>query len=181
MNLSLKIASHYAHIWFQQAEETDCLEATYRDVVLFKRLMKHNPKILQVLQNPSIPGNKKLEIFNNVVAAHVHRLTRTLFAILINKRREAYFLLILKQFLEQYNAYHHIQVAHITTAFKLPSYLVTRMEDVVRKLQPCKSVLLKERVDPTLLGGFILQVGDRQLDNSLARKLIMLKQYSKCL
>ena len=84
-------------------------------------------------------------------------------------------MVIIKQILEHYNAHHQIQVARVTTAFKLPASLVTRMEDMVRNMKACKSVFLKQRVDPNLLGGFILKVGDQQLDHSLAHKLTMLK------
>lgn len=175
MKLNLRIAFHYANIWFQQAKASNCIEETYRDVVLLKKIIKQNPKIIQVLQNPSIPGAKKQDIFSKAVAPHVHPLTSTFFGLLISKRREAYFGVIIKQILEHYNAHHQIQVARVTTAFKLPPALVTRIENMVRNMQACKSVFLKQRVDPSLLGGFILKVGDQQLDHSLAHKLTMLK------
>lgn len=176
MKLSLNIAAHYASVWFEETKKNNCLEETYRDVLLLKKLMKDNPNIVELLKNPGIPSEKKIDFFTTVFSSHVQKLTSTFFSILIHKKRGRCFGLILRQFLEKYNTHHHIQVAHVITASRLPNDLLASIEHIVTNLKGCKSVLLKERIDPTLLGGFVLKVGDQQLDNSLVAKLTLLKK-----
>lgn len=177
MNISnLQVTSSYANAWFKQAQEAEVLEQTYQDVVLLKQVGRENKNLIQVLQSPIIPSEKKLAIFQQLFSSRVHDLTFTVFSIVSKNRREAYWLSILEKFLEMYRAYHQVQLASITTSCKLPADLVGYVKDLVKSWKSCKEVILREHVNPAILGGFILRVGDQQLDNSLASKLVKMKK-----
>jgi F-type H+-transporting ATPase subunit delta len=144
--------------------------------VLLKQVVRENKNLIQVLQSPIIPGEKKLAIFQQLFSARVHDLTVTVFSIVSKKRREAYLLPILEKFLAMYHAYHQIQLASIITSCKLPADLVSYVKDLVKSWKSCQEVVLREHVNPAILGGFILRVGDQQLDNSLASRLAKMKK-----
>lgn len=176
---NLQIASSYANAWFKQAQETCVLEEACQDVILLKRVGQENSNLIKVLQSPIIPSDKKWTIFQELFVSRTHSLTLTVFYIMSKNRREACLLPVLSKFLELYRVYHRVQLASITTSCKLPADLASYVKDLIKDWKPCQEVILKERVNPTILGGFILKVGDQQLDHSLANKLArMRKEFS---
>ena len=78
--------------------------------------------------------------------------------------------LIAREFLVQYNAHRGIQRAHITTTFPLSPELRTEFLSIIKR-ETGKEIELKEKVDPSILGGYILKIGDRQIDDSVSTKL----------
>lgn len=177
MNVSnLQVASSYANAWFKQAQEAGVLEQAYQDVVLLKQVVRENKNLIKVLQSPIISGEKKLAIFQQLFSSRVHDLTLTVFSMMSKKRREAYLLPIVEKFLAMYRAHHQVQLASITTSCKLPADLIDYVKDLVKNWKSCKEVVLREHVNPAILGGFVLRVGDQQLDNSLANRLAKMKK-----
>lgn len=174
--LNLQVAFSYANAWFKHTQEVGLLEAVYPDVLLLEQVMRDNKHLMQVLHAPIIPNEKKLAIFQELFSRRVHPLTLTFFAIINKKRREGYLLLILERFIEIYRAHHQIQLASITSACKLTADLVDYVKELVKDWKSCQAVILQEQIDATILGGFILRVGDEQLDNSLVNRLAKMKK-----
>ena len=65
--------------------------------------------------------------------------------------------------------------ATVTTAVPLNDTLREEIREIVLKIGGRKSVQLKEVVNPDMIGGFILKVGDKQIDDSIHSKLKMLE------
>lgn len=177
--LNLQVTASYANAWFKQAQEAGVLAQAYQDVKLLQQVMGENRNLTKVLQSPIIPGERKLAIFQQLFGPRVHGLTLAVFSLMGKNRREAYLLPVIERFLGMYVAHHQIQLASITTPCKLPPDLVDYVKALIKKWKSCQEVVLKEHVNPAILGGFVLRVGDQQLDNSLATRLAkMKKQFS---
>jgi F-type H+-transporting ATPase subunit delta len=87
---------------------------------------------------------------------------------------------IAREFVAQYNLYKSIQVAEVTTTTTLTDEQRTQLVEVVKQISGMKSVQLVEKINADLIGGFILKVNDRQLDESLSSKLNALRvQFSQ--
>ncbi|MFM7822880.1 MAG: FoF1 ATP synthase subunit delta, partial [Bacteroidota bacterium] len=80
-----------------------------------------------------------------------------------------------QSFLELYDIFKGRQVATLTTAVPADDALRNQMLELIAK-NSSDQIVLKEKVDPSIIGGFILRWGDRQVDTSVARKLHALKQ-----
>ena len=78
-------------------------------------------------------------------------------------------------FLVQYNQHQGIQLAQVTTTFPLSDQLTLQLQEIVQKMVPCQQVILEHKIDPALIGGYVLQVEDKRLDQSLRKKLLTLK------
>src|SRR5690606_24380133 len=102
-------------------------------------------------------------------------LTMTFFEIVSRKNREEILLDVAKEFEAQYNLHHSIQVAEVITTFPIDDKLRKEFADVVKEISGKQSVQLVEKINPDLVGGYILTVNDRQLDESLSSKLRQLK------
>src|SRR5690606_7887299 len=89
--------------------------------------------------------------------------------------REPLLPLIAKEFHNAYNLHKGIVKATITTAVPLDDKLRAEFERMVKSMSTLTQVEIIEKTDPEIIGGFVLKVGDRQIDASLQSKLKTLK------
>jgi len=82
---------------------------------------------------------------------------------------------VAKEFENQYNIHKSIQVAELSTTYAIDEKLRNQFIEVVKEISGLKTVQLVEKINPDLIGGYILKVNDRQLDESLSSKLRILK------
>ncbi len=169
-----RIASRYAKSLLDLAVEKKQLEEVNKDMLMFFETVKENRDLLLMLKSPIITHDKKLAILNKLFAGKVNDLTMAIFQILTKKHREAYLAQIATEFHHQYNVKKGIEEATVTTTFPLSAALRKEFEAVVKKITH-KNVELTEKVDDSLIGGFILKIGDRQIDDSVSSKLQALR------
>ena len=169
-----RIASRYAKSLLDLSVEKGQLEEVNKDMLMFSETVKENRDLLLMLKSPIITHDKKLAILNQLFKGKVNDLTLAIFQILTKKHREAYLAQIATEFHHQYNAKKGIEEATVTTTFPLSATLRKEFEGVVKKISH-KEVELTENVDESLIGGFILKIGDRQIDDSVSSKLQALR------
>lgn len=170
-----RAAYRYVKSLLGLAEERNALEQVHNDMLMFSRVVESNRNFLLMLQNPIIRHDKKREILGKLFQERVHPLTMAILDMLTRKNREALLPAIAKEFHESYNNFKGIGKATITTATPLDQTLRARFEEMVKKYSGKKQVEITERVDKEMIGGFILDIGDRQIDASIKNKLKALK------
>ena len=171
-----KIASRYAKSLLQLAVEKGVLERVYKDMRCLARVYSDNRCLVSALKNPLIKHNKKLAVLQAIFQHTVHALTLRFFAMVTQKYREALLPTMTQAFLAQYDQYKGIKTAQVTTTFPLSDQLTLQLQQIVQKISPCQQVILEQSIDPTLIGGYVLRVEDKRLDQSLRKKLRTLQQ-----
>lgn len=101
-------------------------------------------------------------------------MTLSIFEIITNKNREAILPSLATEYLRQYDMLKNNLTAEITTVSELSDAQRVDFKNLVAKATG-KNVSLKENVNAELIGGYILRVGDKQVDTSVRRKLNDLK------
>ncbi len=171
----LTVASRYAKSLIDLAEEQNTLEEIRTDMEFFVQVAKSSNQLQAVLRNPIISHDKKLGILNGIFAGKVHRATMSFFKIMVDKSRAEILYYTAQEFVNQYNIKKHINKAVITSAAPLSE--ANRQQIIAEvKAMAGGEVVLQEKVDPALIGGFILTVGDRQIDTSVLSNLKKLKK-----
>jgi F-type H+-transporting ATPase subunit delta len=170
-----RAASRYVKSLLGLAVEKKAVEAVYQDMLLFTKVCEENRAFELMLKNPIIKHSKKREILEKIFKGKVHALTMAIFDILTKKNREPLLPSIAREFHTAYNIYKGIGRAYITTAVPLDGELRLEFEKIVRQLSEKANVELTEKVDKEMIGGFLLKLGDRQLDASIKNKLKALK------
>jgi F-type H+-transporting ATPase subunit delta len=165
-----KLGKRYARSLFDLALEQGNADKVYDDMNLIMKTCEENRLLRLLLQNPVIYPEKKLAILKEIFANKTNKLTITFLEIIVRKRREAYLQSITSEYIAAYQAYKGIERAIVTTAIGLDDKLRNEVINIVRK-STNSEVELVEKVDKTLLGGFVLRVGDVQYDASIARSL----------
>jgi F-type H+-transporting ATPase subunit delta len=171
----VRVASRYVKSLLGLAVEQGVLEEVHNDMLSFAVICKENRAFAMMLKSPVIRHEKKRDILEKIFTGKVNQLTLAIMDILTRKNREPLLLPIAKEFHNAYNEYKGISTAFITTTIPMDKELRTEIEKIVKKLSDKKLVEIDERVDKTLIGGFILNVGDRQIDASIKSKLEKLK------
>lgn len=171
----LRAASRYVKSLLGLAIEQKALEEVHNDMVFFAKVVNENKSFALMLRNPVIPHDKKSEILSRIFKGKVHSLTMSFFEIITRKNREPLLPSIAKEFHNAYNEYKGISKATITSATPLDAKLRGDFENLVKKYSDLKQVELIEKVDPEMIGGFVLNIGDRQIDASVKNKIKALK------
>jgi F-type H+-transporting ATPase subunit delta len=101
----------------------------------------------------------------------VYEITGKFIVLLTNKGREGYLSEIAESFVTQYNVIKNITPVRITSAVKLDKATIDSLLDGLRKREKIEEIRLTESIDETLLGGYILLHGDKQIDSSVRSSL----------
>jgi F-type H+-transporting ATPase subunit delta len=171
----IKVAARYAKSLIDLALEQKALEEIKVDMELFVNTLRINTELQAVVKNPIVPLNKKNAIISAVFGDKVHKVTSAFLKIVIDKGRAEIIYGTAKEFLNQYNQFKNIVTAKITSATPLTENAKTEIINKVKAITGGE-VLLQTKVDDSLIGGFILTVGDKQFDTSLASGLAKLKK-----
>jgi len=170
-----RVASRYVKSLLGLAVEQNSLEEVNRDMQMFDALCDNNRDFLVMLRSPIIKHERKRDILEKIFKGKVHNLTWAILDIITRKNREPLLPAIANDFHRAYNEYHGIGLASVTTATAIDASIRAELEAVARKLSGQKKTELVEKIDPSLIGGFILNVGDQQIDTSISGKLNALR------
>jgi F-type H+-transporting ATPase subunit delta len=171
-----KAASRYAKSLIDLSTEQNAFEEIRNDMVLIERAIDQNSVLEAVLKNPVIPLDKKYSILEEIFGKSVHAITKLYLKLVVSKGRSAILFDTTKAFIRQYNEIKGIVTAEVTSATELTDASKQEIVAVVKKEIGAKEVIIKEKVNEKLIGGFILKVGDRQFDASIAGSLNKLKK-----
>ena len=171
-----RVAYAYAKSLMELAIERGQLEEVYQDFLFLIDLVDSNRDFELAMKNPIVSSDKKLKILKELFEKRIaNKTTISFFEILCRKNRESELTDIAKEVQVQYRQHNSIQVAEVTTTFPLDANLRAEFTKIVLEISGMKTVTLIEKINPDLIGGFILRVNDRQLDESLSSKLRELK------
>lgn len=174
---NFRIAKRYARSLVELSIEMDRLDAVKKDMDLLNSLCTHNRDFLLFLKNPIIHSYQKLNILKKILKDSVNDLTFRFIDIVTRKSRENVLPEIVTEFLVQYRKYKKIEVVEVTTPVGLDKKLRAEFEDLAKNhIKKGWKVDLVEKVDEDLIGGYIVRIGDRQIDDSVASKLRELKK-----
>lgn len=162
------VATRYAKSLLQLANEKGQLEKVYTDMQLVENVCEQNREFINFLNSPIIKTDKKIAIVKEVFSGN--EVTLGFLSILTQKRREAYMQQIATEFIAQYKQHKNILTAVITSATGIDATVKAKVLELVKQTTKGE-VELVEKTDKDLIGGFVLTIGDRQVDASVSRKL----------
>lgn len=176
----IRIASRYAKSLIDLAEERGDLDTVLEDIKSFQKAAE-NRDLYLLMKSPIINVTKKQQVFSAIFDGKFSELTLAFFKIILNKGREAYLPEIADEFIVQYKKLKHISSVKLITATALTAETVSKIKQkLVSSDATDDHVELETEVNPDLLGGFVLQFGDRLYDASVSHKLDQLrKEFAK--
>jgi F-type H+-transporting ATPase subunit delta len=170
-----KVAARYAKSLLDLSIELKSLEVVLADMKMIYSVCAANSELTAVLRSPIIKSDKKLNILNEIFGKQICPLTQKFITLLSSKSRESYIMDIAEQFVNQYKTNKGITTAVISSASALDEASRNKVMDLVKKASKSE-VELEEKVKADLIGGFVLRIGDTQIDASVLRQIKNLKR-----
>ncbi|PSL02995.1 ATP synthase F1 subunit delta [Cecembia rubra] len=171
----IKVASRYAKALLELAVEKNQLEEVNRDVNQLLEIAAENRNIVLLLNSPIINTDKKHNVLKALFEKTGNPITLSFFDIITRKNRANNLVETAKEFKKQYNQHMGIQVAEVTTTFVLTDDLREQFKSIVKEISGLDKIELVEKINKELIGGFVLKVNDKLLDDSISGKLRLLK------
>ena len=170
-----RVTIRYAKALFQLAIENNTLEQSYNDMLLVDKLCAESKDLLLLLRSPIIKTDKKLKILEEIFEKKISKVTMLFINIITTKKREGLLISIASSFIALYKTYNKIETATIITAAPLDEALIAEVISFIKK-HGDDNVELTKKVDPTIIGGAIIRMGDKQLDASVSKAISELRQ-----
>lgn len=164
-----KIAVRYAKAFFELAKEKNLVEKLRSDIDLVAGMCAQS-EFLLLVESPVIKTSRKLAIFNELLAKKMNKLSLNFMLMVVENKREIHLPAICRNFIDRYRAMKGVKSAKITTTEALDEKLEEKIKASIKKLFNTEVELICEE-NKELIGGFVLRVGDQQIDASVANKL----------
>jgi F-type H+-transporting ATPase subunit delta len=168
-------AARYAKSLLSLALEQGSLEKVKDDMAIVAKACHESHDLQVVLNSPVIKSDKKGAILQEIFGSQITDLSKKFIELLTNKSREALIPQIADEFVVLYNSHKGVITAIVTSANGLDENLRKKVMETIKNSVKSEVALI-ENVDNKLIGGFILSIGDKQIDASVARSLKNLKQ-----
>jgi len=171
---STKAASRYAKALLELAIENNKVDAIAKDMQHLASVCAENPDFIKFLNSPVVRADKKISIFSEIFG-QFDKITTLFVNLIFTNRREFLFAEIAHSFNDQMKAYKGIVPITIMSAYPLAA---STKESILSKIRgSVKGELeITEEIDAELIGGFIVRMGDTQIDASISNQLNHLKQ-----
>ncbi len=165
------VAYRYAKSLLDLALEKGQLPAVQEDMALVADTCAASEDLRVLLKSPVVRADKKDKVLDAVFAGKIGTLTLTFMTVLVRKGREGMLHEVAMAFREIYRKHERIVVCTVTTAVPMTNEEKEHVRRIAAARFPGDSVKIDEKLDPSLIGGGIIQVGDLQWDASVKSKL----------
>jgi len=166
-----KISVRYAKALFALAKETASLDQFQSDMGLLYQCIKEIPELQYVIHSPVIKTSIKIKLFKDMFDTSFNKLNMSFVNLVLDHHREEYLEGISRYFLSLIKTERGIQSAELVTAVTLDDSLRQSIIKLIMKKIGASNIELKESTNDKLIGGFVLRIGDQQIDASISTQL----------
>lgn len=174
-----RAAKRYAKAVLLQATDVNSTEVVFDDMQSIIKTIADSYELNKMLQSPVYKDEDKKEALNKIFA-NQSDTSKALIATLITNKRASLLNDVAVSYVDLYKESQGIKVAKVTTAVPLSSELEAKVLAKVKELTGSEKVTLENVIDESIIGGFILRIGDLQYNASISNSLAKIKrEFSK--
>ena len=169
-----RAAIRYAQAILDIASDRNVADIVGSDMKMIAKTVKSNTELSQFILNPTLKVDVK-ESALVAIFASANEVTKKLFRLLKENKRFEILSAIATEYTILLDDKNGVQVAKVTTAIAMDAALEAQVLAKVNTLTS-KKVTIENVIDPSIIGGFILRIGDQQYNASVANRLQNLKR-----
>jgi F-type H+-transporting ATPase subunit delta len=170
-----RAAARYAKSFLQLANEKGLLEDAVKDMQMINETCVASKDLIQLLESPIVKTYKKLSILEAIFKSNVSEFTFSFIKLVTEKKREGVIDDIAAAFADLYLEHQNILKAVIKSVNGVDDVILAKVREMVKAAYN-KEVQIEEIKDESLIGGFVLTIGDNQIDASISRRLAELRK-----
>lgn len=165
-----EIAARYGAALFGYAQDNKVLDTVHDEMLELKKAAIANPKIISVLSDPILSSKDKKSILT-AIEKDFSQEVQGFLNLVLEYNRFSDLIDIIDRFTLLYDEKNKIASGVATTAVKLDDDQLKHLSESFAKKYNLNAVHLENKVDPSIVGGVVLQVKDRVIDGSVKTKL----------
>lgn len=165
------VSKVYGDALFSLAVEENKLDNIWEEVKAVRQAFFENQEFLAILGHPDMTQEKKFEVLKGVFEDKVSQDMMGFFKVLVKKGRLDELLHVLDYFNEQALEYKKIGVVEVKTPMPLTDSQKEQVEKKLLEVSEYESLKVEYVIDTSVLGGMVIRIGDRVLDNSIKTKM----------
>jgi F-type H+-transporting ATPase subunit delta len=169
-----RAAIRYAKAILETAVSTGKANQVNDDMKTIIATVNSSADLKDFLASPIITSEVKMNVLSEVFGS-VQADTKSLFRLLQENKRFQILEAIATQFNAQFDEMNGVEVAKVTTAFPITADLEAKILAKATSIST-KKITIQNTVDPSIIGGFILRIGDKQYNASVSNRLHELKR-----
>lgn len=165
------VSKVYGDALFSLATEEDKLDVIWDEVKAIRDIIRENPDFVSVLCHPEMTQEKRRSVLEQIFKQNVSEDMMGFLYVLVDKGRMGEILSILDYFDKQAKEYKKIGVVNVSTPMPLSNAQKEQIERKLLEVSDYESLEMHYELEEGLLGGIVIRIGDRVLDNSIRTKM----------
>lgn len=179
--MSTRAAIRYAKAVLDQANHANISEVVFGDMNSIQATLAGSKELRVVLQSPVVKAEDKKQALIKIFDTNSD-VTKGLIQILSSNKRINLLGGVAEAYVDLYNNSKGVKVATVITAVAITPEIQATVLSKVKQMTGSENVTIDNTIDDSIIGGFILRVGDLQYNASIANQLGNLKrEFSKSL
>ncbi|GGE28431.1 ATP synthase subunit delta [Pullulanibacillus camelliae] len=172
------VAKRYAGALFEVAKERGTIDAVEKQLALVNQVVTDNEDLRKMLYIPRISRENKKQVMEEIFKDEVNNEVLNLLKVLIDQRRESILNDLQTAYVDIANEYRGIVDVFVTSASPLDTEEENKLIQTFGKLYD-KKLRLQVNIDPEVIGGVLVRIGNRLYDGTLSGKLKRFRQELK--
>ena len=165
------MAETYARAWFELAHQHGQLDEAADEARQLSELFASSDDLGRLMANPAIDTGERASLIDRLFRDRLSELTLKFLHVVNRKGRAKRLAAILRALIAEVDKHHGVVPATATVADELPQDRLDAVAADLGRSLGDKTVRLEQRVDPSVIGGMRIRIGDRLLDASVATQL----------
>ena len=170
-----QLENNYALAMKEISLKKNTLKETQKEIREIIKILEENENFEKILSSSFVSKEEKHNVINNVFSNYVNKDVLSFFHVIIENNRANLFLPILKEFNSLCNEHYGVIEGLCYSAFLLSKEQIEKIEKTL-SLKEGKTVILKNKINPSLIGGVKIIINDRVYDNSVVNRIENIKK-----
>lgn len=170
------VSKVYGDALFETAMDKAKVDTFFEEACALVPILKDNPELAVLLGNPQIVKEEKVAIINQIFSGKLSEELMGFLTIIVEKNRQNDMIPIFEYFIQRVKEFKKIGAATVTSAVELKAEQKARLEKKLLATTPYVEFEMHYQVDPSLIGGMMIRIGDHVVDSSIKTRLYKLKK-----
>ena len=170
------VGARYAEALYEIAEREKAVDTIEQELQAVDAIIRENRDLQKILYHPRVTPEDKKSLLGDLLSGKISAVTLEFLKLLVERQREQFLSDIVSYYTNLANKARNVAEAGVSSAVDLTAGEKQLLADLLNKLTG-KKVETSYKVDPSLIGGIVVRIGDRVIDGSIRTRLATLREH----
>ena len=165
------VSKTYGDALFSLALEENRIDELLEEISALREILRQNDELMKLMNHPEVVKEEKIQLIESIFVGRVSDEVVGLMRMVVDKGHFQEMDSIFSWFIDRAKEYKHIGTAYVTSAVELRKEQKQAVEKRLLETTDYVEFEMHYEVEPALLGGMVIRIGDRVADSSIRTKL----------